>query len=263
VVPLPAQVRAAGARRARVGLLTGCAQQVLAPAITEAAVRVLTRNGVEVVIPEGQGCCGSLAMHDGLLEAARGLARRNLAAFPRDLDAIVTTAAGCGSGIAEYPDLFAGTAEAGAAAEHAARTIDVHVFLDRLGMVAPPPLERELVVAYQDACHLRQARGIVAEPRRVLGAIAGLRLVELHDPGVCCGSAGTYNLEQPEIAARLGERKARAVFDSGAEVVATGNIGCAVQLRRHLRLLGSRVPVLHTVEILDRAYRGEGAGISP
>jgi glycolate oxidase iron-sulfur subunit len=259
---LPPLLAAVGVRRARVALLTGCAQQVLAPGITEAAARVLAKNGVEVVIPGEQGCCGSLAMHDGLLDQARALARRNLAAFPRDVDAIVTTAAGCGSGIAEYPDLFASTREAESAAEHAAKTVDVHVFLDRLGLVAPPPLERELVVAYQDACHLRQARGIVAEPRSVLRAVPGLRLVELVDPGVCCGSAGTYNLEQPEIAARLGERKAHAVVASGAAAVATGNIGCAVQLRRHLRLLGSTVPVLHTVEILDRAYRGEATSRS-
>jgi glycolate oxidase iron-sulfur subunit len=202
-------------------------------------------------------------MHDGLLDRARSLARRNLDAFARDasrreVDAIVTTAAGCGSGIAEYPDLFAATEEAAVAREHAERAVDVHVFLDRLGLVAPPPLEREVAVAYQDACHLRQARGIVAEPRRVLGAIGGLRLLELADAGTCCGSAGTYNLEQPETAAALGERKARAVIVSGAEAVATGNIGCAVQLQRHLRLLGSATPVLHTVEILDRAYRGVG-----
>jgi glycolate oxidase iron-sulfur subunit len=259
---LPRQVAAEGARRARVALLTGCAQQVLRPGITAAAVRVLARNGVEVSIPRGQGCCGSLAMHDGLLGTARALARRNLEAFPRDVDAVVTTAAGCGSGIAEYPDLFAGAAEAQEAAAHAAKAIDVHVFLDRLGMMAPPPLDRELVVAYQDACHLRQARGIVAEPRSVLRAIPGLRLVELPDPGLCCGSAGTYNLDQPAIAASLGERKARAVMASGAAVVATGNIGCAVQLQRHLRLLGSPVPVLHTVEILERAYRG-GAWDAP
>ncbi len=252
----PTRVAAEGALRARVALLTGCAQQVLRPEITAATLRVLARNGVEVVIPPGQGCCGSLAMHDGLLESARSLARRNLDAFPRDVDAIVTTAAGCGSGIAEYPDLFAGTAEESAASEHARQTVDVHVFLDGLGLVAPPSLDREVAVAYQDACHLSQARGIVSEPRRVLLSIGGLRLVELQDAGVCCGSAGTYNLEQPEIAAGLGERKARAVIASGAVAVATGNIGCAVQLQRHLRLLGSTVPVLHTVEILDRAYRG-------
>jgi glycolate oxidase iron-sulfur subunit len=253
---LPALVAAEGERRAKVALLTGCAQQVLRPEITAAAVRVLARNGVEVVIPRGQGCCGSLAMHDGLLAPARSLARRNLEAFPRDVDAIVTTAAGCGSGIAEYPDLFAAQPEAAAATEHAQRTVDVHVFLDRLGLRQAPSLDREVAVAYQDACHLRQARGITVEPRRLLVAIGGLELIELPDGATCCGSAGTYNLEQPEIAAGLGERKARAVIASKAAAVATGNIGCAVQMKRHLRLLGSVVPVLHTVEILDRAYRG-------
>jgi glycolate oxidase iron-sulfur subunit len=195
-------------------------------------------------------------MHDGLLESARSLARRNLEAFPRDVDAIVTTAAGCGSGIAEYADLFEAAPEAIAASEYADRAIDVHVLLDRLGLREAPSLDREIAVAYQDACHLRHARGIVAEPRRLLLAIGRLKLVELEDGATCCGSAGTYNLEQPEIAAGLGERKARAVITSKAAAVATGNIGCAVQMQRHLRLLGSAVPVLHTVEILDRAYRG-------
>jgi glycolate oxidase iron-sulfur subunit len=197
-------------------------------------------------------------MHDGRLELARTLARRNLQAFPRDVDAIVTTAAGCGSGVAEYPDLFAGAGDAARATEHAQRTVDLHVFLDRLGLREAPSFERKIAVAYQDACHLRHARGIMAEPRRLLLAIGGVELVELQDGATCCGSAGTYNLEQPEIAADLGERKARAVIASGAAAVATGNIGCAVQVQRHLRLLGSAVPVLHTVEILDRAYRGEG-----
>ena len=254
--PLPAQVAAEGTRRARVALLAGCAQRVLRPEITAAALRVLAKNGVEVVIPPAQGCCGSLAMHDGLLDDARAHARRNLAAFPRDVDAIVTTAAGCGSGIDEYPDLFAGTSDEAAAREHADRAVDVHVFLDRLGLVLPPPFDREVAIAYQDACHLRQARGITAEPRRVLLSIGGVRLLELADGGLCCGSAGTYNLEQPEIASRLGERKARAVIDTGAAAVATGNIGCAVQMQRHLRLMGSTTRVLHTVEILDHAYRG-------
>lgn len=251
---LPEQVAAVGERRAGVALLSGCVQEVLAPELNRAAVRVLARNGVEVVVPRRQACCGALALHDGRLGQARALARRTLAVFAGDVDAVVTTTAGCGSGIAEYPDLFRGTADARRATDWSSRAQDIHVFLARLGMVEPPPLAEPLTVAYQDACHLRQARGIVAEPRACLEVIPNLRLEEIGDQGLCCGSAGTYNLEHPQVAASLGERKAERILATGADVVASGNIGCMVQLRRHLRLLGSSLPVVHVVEILDRAY---------
>lgn len=254
--PLPAVVPAEGTQVARVAMLTGCVQQVLDPGINAATVRVLSRNGVEVVLPPAQGCCGSLSLHIGEAEQARTLARRNLAAFPDDVDAIITNAAGCGSGIHEYPLLFAGTPDAARAAAFSARSMDISRFLAGLELKTPPPLTRPLTVAYHDACHLAHAQGITAEPRALLAMIPNVTLVPIPDAELCCGSAGTYNLEQPELAREIGDRKAAAIIGTGADLVVTGNIGCMTQLRTHLRALGKALPVIHTVELLDLAYRG-------
>ena len=252
---LPALIPAQGARRARVALLAGCVQQVLAPEINWATVRVLARNGVEVVIPAGQGCCGSLMMHGGEAEAARGLARRNLHIFPADVDAVVTNAAGCGSGMHEYGLLFKGQPEEEAAVALGARTQDVSVFLAELGLTSPPPLPQPLRVAYHDACHLAHAQGVTAAPRRLLRAIPNLTLLEVPEGELCCGSAGTYNLEQPAIAAALGRRKAENIRRTNCDAIATGNIGCMVQIGNALRQLdGSAPPLYHTLQVLDMAY---------
>lgn len=252
--PLPYFYPAQGARRARVALLTGCVQQALAPEINWATLRVLSRNGVEVIIPQGQGCCGALSMHIGADGQARDLARSNLAAFPADVDAVVTNAAGCGSGMHEYPALFKGLAEEVQAIAFAEKVLDISVFLSRLGLVAPPPLGRPLRVAYHDACHLANAQGVRSEPRQLLGSIPNLTLLEIPEGELCCGSAGTYNLEQPEIAGQLGERKARNILAAGAEAIVTGNIGCMTQIAAHLTRLGRPLPMWHTVQVLDRAY---------
>jgi glycolate oxidase iron-sulfur subunit len=249
---------AKGERRARVALLTGCAQQVLDPDINTATIEVLTLNGVEVLTPPDQGCCGGLAWHTGDLEAARKFARKNLKAFPTDLDAVLTNAAGCGSAMHEYPLILRGTDAEERAQAFARRVIDVTVFLHRLGLRPPPPATRRpLRVAYQDACHLLNAQGVRREPRELLRAIAGLTLLELPDPHLCCGSAGTYNLDQPEIAASLGQKKARAMVASGAEIVVSGNIGCLTQMKLHLRKLGANVRVLHTMQLLRDAYHAD------
>lgn len=258
--PLPTLISAQGSRRARVALLAGCVQQVLAPQINAAAARVLARNGVEVVVPPEQGCCGSLALHSGDGETARRLARRNLAAFPTDVDAVITTAAGCGSGMREYALLFAGAEHEAQAAALAARTLDISAFLAQLGLLAPPPLPAPLVVAYHDACHLAHAQGVSAEPRRLLAAVGNLTVVEIPDE-LCCGSAGTYNLEQPAIADELGRRKAQAVLATGAAGVVTGNIGCMAQIATHLAAAGRPLPLWHTVELLDIAYRGANGSV--
>jgi len=255
--PLPEVFPAEGSRRARVALLAGCVQQALAPEINWATLRVLARNGVEVVIPRGQGCCGSLGLHAGELERARGLARLNLRAFPKDVDAVVTNAAGCGSGMKEYGVLFAGQPEAAEADAYAARVKDVAEFLDGLGLAQDPPaLGAPLLAAYHDACHLAHAQGITAAPRRLLTQIPNLTLADIPEAEMCCGSAGTYNLEQPALAATFGERKARHIASTGAQIVATGNIGCLIQIRTHLQRLGRALPVRHTFELLERAYRG-------
>jgi glycolate oxidase iron-sulfur subunit len=251
---LPEVIGAIGPRRARVALLAGCVQQVLAPSINQATIEVLTRNGVEVVIPPAQGCCGSLALHTGEARLARSLARRNFVAFPTDVDAIITNAAGCGSGIHEYGLLFAGRAEEEQARAFSAKARDISLFLDELGLLPPPPLPTPLIVAYHDACHLAHAQRVTQPPRRLLAAIPNLTLREMYEGDLCCGSAGTYNLEQPEIAQQLGERKANNIVTSGAEVVVMGNIGCMTQIRTHLAQIGHPIPVLHTVELLAQAY---------
>ena len=250
-VALPPLSPARGERRARVALLSGCVQQVLTPEINRATVDVLTNNGVEVVIPTRQGCCGALSMHTGAADQARGLAKRNFDAFDlNDVDAVVTNAAGCGSGMHEYPLLFAGEAEEQAARDFADRVQDVTVFLDDLGIDPTAPLPAPMTVAYHDACHLAHAQGITDAPRRLLAAIPNLTLVPIPEGEICCGSAGSYNIEQPEIAAELGKRKAKAILGTGAQAVVTGNIGCMTQIDNHLRRLGKHLPIYHTVELL-------------
>lgn len=253
----PVVTPARGERRARVALLTGCAQRVLDPDINTATIEVLARHGVEVVVPPAQGCCGGLAWHTGDLPAAQAFARRNLAAFPAAVDAILTNAAGCGSAMHEYHLVLRGTPDEARAEAFRHRVLDVSVFLHRLGLRGLPASPRPLKIAYHDACHLANAQGVRREPRALLRAIPGAELCELADAQMCCGSAGTYNLDQPEIAAALGEKKARAVIATGAAVVASGNIGCLTQLRVHLAKLGSPIEVRHTMQLLRDAYRDE------
>ncbi len=264
--PLPRLFPAEGERRARVALLAGCVQEVLAPEINWATLRVLAKNGVEVVIPKAQGCCGSLMLHTGEADSARALARRNLRAFPPDVDAILTNAAGCGSGMKEYGLLFKGHAEEADARAFARRVRDVSEFLVELGTSPPPPLlQRErhrdavlrdaVLLAYHDACHLAHAQSLTSAPRQLLRQIPNLNLLDIPEGELCCGSAGTYNFEQPEIAHSLGQRKAHNILRTGAAAVAMGNIGCMTQIQTHLRGLGRPLPVLHTLQVLDRAYR--------
>ncbi len=251
----PSVTPARGERQARVALLTGCAQQVLDPDINTATIEVLARNGVEVVIPGGQGCCGGLAWHTGDWDAARAFARQNLAAFPADVDAIVTNAAGCGSAMREYHLILRGTPDEAHADAFRKRVVDVSVFLAKLGLREKPVGNgRPLRIAYHDACHLAQAQNVRREPRDLLRAIPGVQLLELPDAHLCCGSAGSYNLDQPAIASSLGEKKAKAVLATGAEILATGNIGCLTQLRAHFAKLGSPLRVRHTLQVLRDAY---------
>ncbi len=244
-----------GERRARVALLIGCAQQVLDPDINTATIEVLARNGVEVVVPRAQGCCGGLAWHTGDLHAARDFARRNLDAFPADVDAVLTNAAGCGSAMHEYHLVLAGTPDADRAENLRHRVMDVSVFLTKLGLSEKPAgYGAPIKVAYHDACHLSNAQGVRRQPRELLRAIPDLELFELADAHLCCGSAGSYNMDQPVIAASLGEQKARAVIATGADVVASGNIGCLTQLRVHLAKQGSPIKIRHTLQVLRDAY---------
>lgn len=251
----PEVTPAQGERRARVALLIGCAQQVLDPDINTATIEVLSRNGVEVIVPRSQGCCGGLSWHTGALAHASDFARRNLDAFPTDVDAILTNAAGCGSAMHEYHLILAGTPDAARAEEFRHRVIDVSAFLVQLGMRSTPAgAGAPLKVAYHDACHLSNAQGVRRQPRDLLRAIPGVELLEIANAHLCCGSAGSYNMDQPEIASSLGEQKARAVIATGASVVASGNIGCITQLGVHLAKLGSNIQIRHTLQVLRDAY---------
>ena len=256
-VSIPKFTPAQGVCRGRVGLLAGCVQQAIAPEINAATIRVLAANGFDVFVPRGQGCCGSLSMHTGDAKRARIFAEVNLDLFPQDLNAIITNAAGCSSGINEYELLFRGHRLEEKAKQFAERIQDVSQFLNTIELVPMKPLQRSMRVAYHDACHLAHAQGIQSAPRNILGQIPGLVLCEIPDGEICCGSAGTYNIEQPDIANTLGNTKAKNIAGLNVDAVAMGNIGCMVQIQNHLKRLNpasQAIPVLHTIQLLDRAY---------
>jgi glycolate oxidase iron-sulfur subunit len=246
-------------------MLTGCVQRVFSDRVNAATARVLSAEGCEVVIPPDQPCCGALSMHSGREAEAQALARRTIDAFDAadtDLDAIVVNAAGCGSTMKGYGELLRDDpAYADRAAAFAARVRDVSEHLAQLGPGQASgglhPLE--MTAAYHDACHLAHAQGIRRQPREVLSRIPGLTLLEVAEPDICCGSAGIYNLLEPEPAAELGERKARNLLATGAQLVITANPGCTLQLREHLRRLGRALPVLHPMEVVDASMRGSPA----
>ncbi|MCY3914562.1 MAG: heterodisulfide reductase-related iron-sulfur binding cluster [Chloroflexi bacterium] len=256
-MPLPPVLPAQGERRGVVALLPGCVQQVLAPEINYAAAQVLAANGIEVHSPPDAGCCGSILLHIGAENEAQKIARRNFTQFPNGIDAIITTAAGCGSGINDYELLFKGERDAERAAAFADRVMDFSAYLARLGLRTPAGFESERRVVYQDACHLLHAQGIQSQPRALLQQIPNLRLLNIADAGMCCGSAGAYNIDQPVIAAELGQRKVESILAAKPDLVASGNIGCITQLRQQLALIGNPLPVLHISELLWRAYEGD------
>ena len=252
-VPSPSPVEkpsvhpAEGPRKARVALLAGCAQQVLMPRINEATIRLLTRLGVEVVVSEGAGCCGALNHHIGQHARAMSLARANIEAWSAepDLDAIIINASGCGTTVKDYGFMFRSEPEPWRtrAEQIAAKALDITEFLSRFGY-APTRDRPDLTVVYHAACSLQHGQGVTAAPKTLL-ARAGFRVVEPREPHICCGSAGTYNLLQPEISGRLRARKLGNLKATKPDVIAAGNIGCITQLS------DDGVPVVHTVELLD------------
>ena len=258
---LPRRVPARGTRRAVVGMLTGCVQQVFFPAVNAATARVLAAEGCDVIIPAGQGCCGALSMHGGRLAEARRFARRTIAVFEQaGVDTVVVNSAGCGSAMKEYAELLEGDGGWGRrAAALSARVRDLSEFLADLGPAArryPLPVK----AAYHDACHLGHAQRITAPPRALLGGIPELLLTEIPNGSTCCGSAGIYNLVQPGPARELGERKADAVASTGARLLIAANPGCTLQISAALADRGQVLPVAHLAEVLDASLRGIPVG---
>ncbi len=247
---------AAGARRHRVAFLSGCVANVFFARLNEATIRVLQRNGCEVAVPDGQGCCGALHLHAGLRDEARKLARRNIdAVWNGGFDAIIINAAGCGSTLKEYGELLADDPEyAAKAREFSRRLKDVTEFLAETG-VDPAMGRLDSVVTYQDSCHLAHGQRIRSAPRLLLSQVPGLEFREMAASDVCCGSAGVYNVVQNEMAMRILATKMAAVNATGAEIIATANPGCMLQLKAGVRMHGSGQRVMHVIEVLDLAYR--------
>jgi glycolate oxidase iron-sulfur subunit len=253
--PLPPFLPAAGPKRATVGMLTGCVQRAFFPEVNAATARVLAAEGCDVVIPRTQGCCGALSVHNGRRAEAERFARRMVDEFA-GVDYLVVNAAGCGSALKDYGELLADDPVYGPrAVALASRVRDLSEILVELGPVAPRhPLP--ISVAYHDACHLGHAQGVRAQPRKLLNAIPGLVVTEPADPEICCGSAGIWNVLNPQPARELGDRKATAVLATGADVLVTANPGCLMQIAAGVRRAGGTIRTAHTAQILDAAISG-------
>ncbi|HEX8996053.1 MAG TPA: heterodisulfide reductase-related iron-sulfur binding cluster [Ktedonobacterales bacterium] len=254
---LPEVIPARGQVRRRVALLLGCVQRVFFEEVNAATIRTLTAEGCEVVIPEGQGCCGALSMHAGRDEEGLRYARRLIDRFDRvDVDTIIVNVAGCGSNLKEYAYLLRDDPRyADRAAALSAKTRDVTELLADLEPIAPRAAVAARV-AYHDACHLAHAQGIRRQPRAILEAIPGLEVVSVPESELCCGSAGIYNLIEPEPAQALGERKARNVLSVRPDALVAANPGCLLQINASLRQMGADLPTLHPVELVDASIRG-------
>ncbi len=254
---LPTRIPARGPRRAVVGLLTGCVQQVLFPRVNVATATVLAAEGCDVIVPARQGCCGALSLHGGRRAEAAAFARHTIETFEQaHVDAVIVNAAGCGSAMKEYAELLTGDAGwVSRAAAFSAAVQDFTEFLAQLGPAAPRS-ELPLTIAYHDACHLAHAQRITAQPRTLLRGIPGVSLTEIPDASTCCGSAGIYNLVQPTAAAELGARKAENVRSTGADLIVSANPGCSLQLAQALASAGHPMPVAHIAEVIDASIRG-------
>jgi glycolate oxidase iron-sulfur subunit len=244
-------------------LHAGCVMHVAFANVNEATVRVLQRNGCTVLLPAEQGCCGAIAVHAGELDFGLELAKRNIAAFEKSgAEFYIINAAGCGSTLKEYGHLLKNDPQwAARAAAFSARVRDVLEFLDEIGLAGDLG-ELDAVVTYQEPCHLAHAQRITAAPRRLLRQIPGLTLREMNESSVCCGSAGIYNITQPEMAKRLGRRKADNAVATQADTVATANPGCAMQVASFLREKESPMRVKHVIELLDESYANYNAATS-
>lgn len=258
---LPDRIPAQGPPRYRVGMILGCVQRLFFSPVNEATARVLTANGCEVIIPKGQGCCAALPAHQGQETQAQAIAKQMIDSFAdEDLDFIIINAAGCGHTLKEYGEILGEDPEYGEKArQFAAKVRDIHEFLGEVGLTAElhPITATNLTLVYQDACHLLHGQKISVPPRQLLRQIPGVTLKEPLDSALCCGSAGVYNLLQPQVAAELGQQKAKNLVATGAQLIASPNPGCALQIQKHLQEQQQAIAVRHPVELLDLAIRGE------
>ena len=255
----PEHTPASGAPRLTAAVLTGCVQRLAFAGVNQATIDVLAAEGCTVEAPAAQGCCGALALHAGNIDQARGLARHNIEVFEKSgVDRIVVNAAGCGSSMKEYGELLHDDpAWAGRARAFSAKVRDVSEVLMEIG---EPRAQRHPITArvvYHDACHLAHAQGVRAQPRSLLAAIPGIELLSPAEAEICCGSAGIYNLVQPEPAAQLGERKARHIAALKPDIIATSNPGCILQIAAAGRRLGHDWKIVHPIELIDRSIKGE------
>jgi glycolate oxidase iron-sulfur subunit len=253
---LPARIPAQGEQRKRVALLLGCVQRVFFGNVNEATVRVLAAEGCEVIVPQTQECCGALAEHAGEEEDAMAAARKLIDAFDSaNVDTIVINAAGCGSAMKRYGHLLRNDgAYAAKAQAFAAKCKDISEVLVDLEPRAPRGAV-QLKAAYHDACHLQHAQGVRVQPRRLLQAIPGVSVREIAEPEICCGSAGIYNLLEPEAATQLRDRKVQNILRTDAEVIVSGNPGCLLQIATGLEAAGRPMRIMHLVEVIDQSIR--------
>ncbi|MGD1902976.1 MAG: (Fe-S)-binding protein [Geitlerinemataceae cyanobacterium] len=265
----PTVIPALGETRYRVGMLLGCVQQLFFYSVNAATARVLTANGCETIVPPEQGCCGALPAHQGQEEQAKTIARQTIDRFEafglEELDAVVINAAGCGHTLKEYGHILRDDPDyRDRAAAFAAKVKDVHEWLVEIGLTAElhPIADRDFSVVYQDACHLLHGQKISSPPRQLLGSIPGVTVKAPADAALCCGSAGVYSIFQPEVSRELGRQKVTNLKATGAEVIASPNPGCALQIKKHIGhvaapspVLERTPPVLHPIELLDRSIR--------
>jgi glycolate oxidase iron-sulfur subunit len=257
---LPTVIPAQGEKRYRVGMILGCVQRLFFSPVNEATVRVLTANGCEVVIPKTQGCCAALPHHQGQEEQAKQLARQMIDSFEdTQVDAVIINAAGCGHTLKEYGHLLQDDPEYRERANKFAASVkDVQEFLATSGLTAKlsPLADEPLTLVYQDACHLLHGQKISVQPRQLLRQIPGVQLREPIDAALCCGSAGVYNMLQPEVADELGKQKVQNLLNTGADLIASANPGCTLQITKHLRQQDKEISVIHPIELLDYSIRG-------
>ena len=258
---LPAVIPAQGEKRYRVGMILGCVQRLFFAPVNEATARVLTANGCEVVIPSSQGCCAALPAHQGQEAQAQALARQMIDSFiNEDVDAIVINAAGCGHTLKEYGHILADDPEyRQKAKDFSGKVKDINEFLAEIELTTElhSLASGDLNMVYQDACHLLHGQKISVQPRQLLKQIPGVELLEPLDASLCCGSAGIYNMLQPETADELGRQKANNLVNTGASIIASPNPGCSLQIQKHLELQGSKVKLLHPIELLDYSIQGK------